>query len=127
MWDRHYNVVADVLLELRFFLLWCGVNDFDHIIARILSDFVQMVFHSRQYAQFGDPGVIVHVNHDSCRVSVSHTGASYSHQEVYDFFGRQVFYFNSWFSIKSLQKISFLGFLIFFIPTKACPLFLFFN
>ena len=127
MWDRHYNVVADVLLELRFFLLWCGVNDFDHIIARILSDFVQMVMHSRQYAQYGNPGVIVHVNHDCGRVSISHTGASYSHQEVYDFFGRQVFYFNSWFSIKSLQKISFLGFLIFFIPTKACPLFLFFN
>ena len=94
VWDRHYNVVADVLLELRFFLLGCGVNDFQHVMAQILADFVQMVYFSRQFTRYGDPEVLVHVDYDSCRVSVSHTGASYSHQEIYDFLGRQVFYLN---------------------------------
>ena len=105
VWDRHYNVVSDILLELRWFLLGCGVNDFQHVMSRILADFIQMVYFSRQFARYGDPEVLVHVDHDNGRVSISHTGASYTHQEIYEFLGRQVLYFNFCFLLKSSFKI----------------------
>ena len=78
------------------------MTDFHHVLKRIFTEFAQMVFFSRQYSRHGDPGILVHINYDDDQLSVSHDGESYTHQEVYDFLGRQVPFFNSFNEIVSL-------------------------
>ena len=78
------------LFYFRHFLQGCGVCDFDHVLRRIFTDFIQMIYFSRQFSRHGNPGFLIHINYDEDSLTVSHEGESYTHQEVYDFLGHEV-------------------------------------
>ena len=68
------------------------MSDFNHVLRRIFTDFAQMIYFSRQFAQHGNPQFLVHIDYDDDCLFVSHEGESYTHQEVYDFLGREVLF-----------------------------------